>query len=83
MAFTKHMTGGDLLRIRKAISEGVTDIGKIQERGILIHATRIQEVLDTESEVAAAAPVKKAAPKKKTAAERAKEKATAKVDPLS
>ena len=46
MALTKHMTTGDVLRIRKLINAGVTDVKQIQEEGVLIHAHRIQEVID-------------------------------------
>ncbi|RLC98187.1 MAG: hypothetical protein DRI46_11790 [Chloroflexi bacterium] len=124
MALTKHMTSGDILRIRKCIARGIDTVKGIQEEGVLIFGSRIQEVIDVEPSrpaflaakhkketIAAAAkaakdggfapvvaapeppvvaapeppvpPAKKAASKKQTAAEKAKAKAAAAVDPLT
>lgn len=92
---TKHMTSGDLLRIRNLMRAGVLDIGIIQQT-VKIHASRIQQVLDaglggqeSEAEEAAETVVEEAAaaekPAKPTAAEKAKAKSAKKtaVNPVS
>ena len=48
MALTKHMTSGDILRIRKCIARGIDTVKGIQEEGVLIFGSRIQEVIDVE-----------------------------------
>lgn len=47
MATTKHMTSGDVLRIRKMLARGITDIAVIQSE-VKVHASRIQQVIDAE-----------------------------------
>jgi hypothetical protein len=79
MALTKHMTAGDLLRIRRLMSEGVTEVNVIQKT-IFLHSSRIKEVLKAGLPKAEAAPVKKQTAKQKA---QAAAPAAAKVDPVS
>lgn len=78
MAVRKHMTNGDLLRIRKFMAQGIVDVGVIQQT-VLVHASRIQQVIDVGLEGPAKAQAEATAADKaallQAKAERAKEAA--------